>query len=201
MKKATITGICAGLAVCFSLPVQAQYATKVFDFLPAPGQFTNEAIAQSASGSNVIGNTSSMVSLGSFGGYIVLGFDQPIVNDPQNPFGVDFSVEGNSFAGNAYGQWCEPGAVQVMKDLNGDGLPNDGEWYELAGSDYYLSTTQRNVTVTYYNPHYSAGYAVPWAADNGTYGAMVVNRFHLHPYYPNPFDFEAHPIRDSVSFT
>jgi hypothetical protein len=201
MRKRTISGIYAGIFACISLAAQAQYVSKVFEFLPAPGQFTNENIGRRASVDNVIGNSANMVSLGSFGGYIVVGFDQPIVNDPRNPYGVDFSIKGNSFAGNAYGQWCEPGAVQVMKDLNRDGLPNDGEWYELAGSDYYLSTTQRNVTVTYYNPHYSAGYAVPWAADNGTYGALVVNRFHQHPYYPDPFDFDEYPIRDSISFT
>jgi hypothetical protein len=201
MKKTITSGLLwLFAAVVFSAQAQSYYATKVFDFLPAPGQFTNETIARSTSADNVIGSTPSMVSLGSFGGYIVVGFDRPIVNDPQNPYGVDFSIEGNSFAGNAYGQWCEPGAIQVMKDLNGDGLPNDGEWYELAGSDYYLSTTQRNVTVTYYNPHYSTRYAVPWSADNGTYGALVVNRFHSHPYYPDPFDFGTH-ILDSVSFT
>jgi hypothetical protein len=200
MKRKTIIGIAAGIFSCLSLAVHAQYVTKVFDFLPAPGQFTNTAIATSDAADNVIGYSNKMVSLGSFGGYIVVGFDRPVVNDPQNPYGVDFSIEGNSFAGNAYGQWCEPGAVQVMKDLNGDGIPNDGEWYELAGSDYYLSTTQRNVTVTYYNPHYSIGYVVPWSANDGTRGAMVVNRFHGQPYYPNPFDFGT-DILDSVSFT
>jgi hypothetical protein len=199
-KKRTVIGIAAALGVCLSLPMQAQYVTKVFDFLPAPGQFTNESIARRASATNLVGNTSATVSLGSFGGYVVVGFDQPVVNDPQNPYGVDFSIEGNSFAGNAYGQWCEPGAVQVMKDENGNGLPDDGTWYELAGSDYYLRTTQRNLTVTYYNPHYSAACAVPWQASDGTGGALVINRFHQHPYYPDPFDFGM-AIKDSVSFT
>jgi len=180
--------------------LQAQYATKVFDFLPAPGQFTNTSIGISSASTNVVGNTSSMVSLGSFGGTIIVGFDQPIVNDPQNPYGVDFSIEGNSFGGNLYGQWCELGAVQVMKDLNHNGLPDDGEWYELAGSDYWLSTTRRNVTMTYYNPHYSKGHAVTWKCDNKDYGAMVSNRFHTQPYYPDPFDFGT-VILDSVSFT
>ncbi|MFT3738927.1 MAG: hypothetical protein QM786_09220 [Breznakibacter sp.] len=186
------------LAVC--LTARAQYVTRVFEFMPAPGQFTNTSIATASAAANVTGSNDNMVSLGSFGGYVVVGFDRPIVNDPQNPYGVDFSVAGNSFAGNAYGQWCEPGAVQVMKDLNGDGLPNDGEWYELAGSDYWLSSTKRNITVTYYNPHYTKGYAVPWRADNGDYGALVANRFHTQPYYPDPFDFGTHII-DSVSFT
>ncbi|MBP8776470.1 MAG: hypothetical protein KBH23_00555 [Bacteroidaceae bacterium] len=40
-----------------------------------------------------------MVSLGSFGGYLIVGFDRPIVHNPQNPYGVDFSIEGNSFFG------------------------------------------------------------------------------------------------------
>jgi hypothetical protein len=197
MKKTITSGLLwLFAAVVFSAQAQSYYATKILDFLPAPGQFVNTPTAPS----DVIGKAPFLLSLGSFGGYIVFGFERPIVNDPQNPYGVDFSIEGNSFGGNLYGQWCEPGAVQVMKDINGDGLPNDGEWYELAGSDYYLSSTQRNVTLTYYNPHYDIHYTVPWSTGSGERGALVVNRYHMQPYYPDPFGFGMH-ILDSVSFT
>lgn len=199
--KYTITtedGESSSATVYFNIH-QNSYASKVLDFLPAPGQFTNEAIAQSTSGEYVIGNTSSMVSLGGFGGYIVLGFDQPIVNRPENPYGVDFSVAGNSFIGNLYGVWSEPAAVQVMKDLNGNGIPDDGEWYELAGSDYYLSTTQKNVEMTYYNPHYDVRYTIPWSTNHGEKGALLTNMFHQHSYYPDPFDFNCN--KDSLTYT
>ncbi len=37
-----------------------------------------------------------MVTVG-HDGYLVLGFDHPIVNHPQNPYGIDFVVFGNAF--------------------------------------------------------------------------------------------------------
>ncbi len=174
------------------------YASRVIEFMPAPGQFTNETIGQSNSAEKTLGTQGGMISLGAFGGYVVYGFDQPIVNNPQNPYGVDFSVKGNSFAANLYGVWTEPAAVRVMKDENGDGIPNDGEWYELAGSDYYMSSTEKNVKMTYYNPHYNERYTVPWKKDNGETGALLSNAFHSHPYYPDPFDFGCN--KDSMTY-
>ena len=102
-----------------------------------------------------MGTKGGTLSLGSFGGYVIYGFDQPIMNNPKNPYGVDFTIKGNSFVANIYGVWTEPGAVQVCQDLNGNGVPDPEEpWYELAGSDYWLSTTKRNARMTYYNPNY-----------------------------------------------
>lgn len=66
------------------------------------------------------------MSLGAFGGYLVVGFDHSIENDG----GYNIGVSGNSFDGSS-----EPGIVWVMQDENGDGLPND-TWYELKGSEY-----------------------------------------------------------------
>jgi hypothetical protein len=202
MKSVTkrLTWLLFGL--CISVHVLAAdnpYASKVIQFMPAPGQFTNEAIAQSHSAEAILGTNNGMVSLGGFGGYVILGFDQSIVNNPQNPYGVDFTVRGNSFVANLYGAWTEPAAVQVMKDLNGDGIPNDGEWYELAGSDYYLSTTKKNVEMTYYNPHYDVRYTIPWATNQGENGALLSNQFHSHSYYPDPFDFRCN--KDSLTYS
>ncbi|SHE46076.1 Ig-like domain (group 3) [Mariniphaga anaerophila] len=174
------------------------YASRVVEFMPAPGQFTNESIAQSGSAEKTLGENATMISLGAFGGYVIFGFDQPIVNHPQNPYGVDFSIKGNAFSANLYGVWTEPAAVRVMKDVNGDGIPNDSEWYELAGSDYYMSSTQKNVKMTYYNPHYDSRYTVPWKKDNGETGALLSNAFHSHPYYPDPFDFGCD--KDSMTY-
>lgn len=165
----------------------------MFEFQPAPGQFTNESIAQSSAKDKIIG-TGSMVSLGGWGGYIIAGFDQPITNNPKHPYGVDFTIKGNAFSG-----WAEPAAVMVMKDLNGNGLPDDGEWYELAGSEYYFSSTIKNMTMTYYNPKYDERYTIPFKTDKGINGAMLTNAYHKHSYYPNPFDFNISP--DSISFT
>ena len=176
------------------------YASKVIAFMPAPGQFTNEGIAQKNSAEKTLGNQGGMISLGSFGGYVIYGFDQPIKNDPRHPYGVDFTVRGNSFVANLYGVWTEPGAVQVCQDLNGNGIPDPDEpWYELAGSDYWLSTTKHNVEMTYYNPSYDKRYTVPWTTDKGESGAVLSNQFHSHSYFPDPFDFECD--RDSLTYS
>lgn len=202
MKK---TAICFSLALSL-ISARAQekswYATKMIEFQPAPGQFVNTQTANP--GVNyALGDKGTLASLGGFGGYVVLGFDRPIVNDPKNPYGVDFSVKGNSFGASLYGVWTEPAAVQVMQDKNGDGIPNDGEWYELAGSDYYLSSTLKNVTITYYNPKYNNRATIPWrittADGKEIAGAMLSNQFHAQSYYPDAFGFGND--YDSISFS
>ena len=193
------------------------YATKILEYQPAAGQFRSENAWDNPI--EFFSSNERGVSLGALGGYIVFGFDQSIYNNPQNPYGVDFTVEGNSFVAAEKGVWTEPGAVQVMEDLNGDGIPNDGEWYELAGSDYWLSTTKHNVELTYYNPHYNVRYTVPWAMkweENGEtkheYGAVITNNFHKHSFYPDYFYNQDNPdaskrwflpsiSRDSVTFS
>ena len=99
------------------------------------------------------------------------------------------------------------GAVQVCQDLNGNGVPDPEEpWYELAGSDYWLSTTKRNAQMTYYNPNYDKRYTVPWTLkytdkdgkEQMEAGAVLTNQFHQQSYYPDPFDFGCD--RDSVTF-
>ena len=94
-----------------------------------------------------------MISLGAWGGYVVAGFDHSVDNSGG---GVDLAIRGNP-----YSYQSEPGVVWVAQDENGDGEPND-TWYELAGSDYWLSTTKRNAQMTYYNPNYDKRYTVPW---------------------------------------
>lgn len=182
------------------------YASRVIDFLPAPGQFTNQ-LSKSNSAEGTLGTKGGTLSLGSFGGYVIYGFDQPIMNNPKNPYGVDFTIKGNSFVANIYGVWTEPGAVQVCQDLNGNGVPDPEEpWYELAGSDYWLSTTKRNARMTYYNPNYDKRYTVPWTLkytdkdgkEQMEAGAVLTNQFHQQSYYPDPFDFGCD--RDSVTF-
>ena len=174
------------------------YATRMISFDPAPGQFMSEVWAQ-PNVDYALGENGTGVSLGGFGGSIVLGFDRPIVNHPQNPYGVDFLVKGNSFSGSEYGAWTEPAAVQVMQDKNKNGLPDDGEWYELAGSDYYLSTTLHNVEMTYYNPKHDGRATIPWSTNYGINGAMITNQFHEHSFYPADAGFDCN--YDSMTVT
>lgn len=193
------------------------YATKILEYKPAAGQFRCEEAWDNPL--EFFESSERGLSLGALGGYVVFGFDQPIYNNPQNPYGVDFTVEGNSFVAAEKGVWTEPGSVQVMEDTNGNGLPDDGEWYELAGSDYWLSTTKHNVELTYYNPSYNDRYTVPWAMkweENGEthteYGAVVTNSFHKHTFYPDYFYNQDNPdeskrwyspnvSRDSITFS
>lgn len=83
------------------------------------------------------GYVSTGVSLGMAGGYIQFDMgSHPIMNDADNPYGIDFIVYGNAFVGN-------PEAAGVM-------VSNDGvKWYTLAGSRHYMSDTKWNQKISY----------------------------------------------------
>lgn len=156
----------------------------VFEYMPAPGQFINETktggfdgtqITMDAANEYAINriNSNIWVSLGGFGGYIVLGFDHSILNTG----GYDFVVKGNSFNNSS-----EPGIVYVMKDTNGDGQPND-TWYELKGCETLLSTTIRDYEVTYYRPTETAS-PVKWTDNKGNSGEIdYLKAYHQQDYY------------------
>lgn len=156
----------------------------VFEYMPAPGQFINETktggfdgtqTTLAAANEYAIGriNSNIWVSLGGFGGYIVLGFDHSILNTG----GYDFAVKGNSFNNSS-----EPGIVYVMKDSNGDGLPND-TWYELEGCETLLSSTIRDYEVTYYRPT-ETGAPVKWTDNKGDSGEIdYLKAYHTQDYY------------------
>lgn len=68
------------------------YITKVLEFVPCPGQFVNvlpefkEGDTQETMNQKVLeligNNKRGLVSLGGFGGYVVVGFDHTIENKP-----------------------------------------------------------------------------------------------------------------------
>ncbi|MCC8018660.1 MAG: cell surface protein [Rikenellaceae bacterium] len=160
-------------------------AVKVWEFLPAPGQFVNEY--KRADGSYIEITTPEQacayaldemnnrryVSLGAFGGYIVVGFDHSVVNDG----GYNIQILGNAFDGSS-----EPGIVWVMQDENGDGLPND-TWYELKGSEYDSPEMIYNYAVTYYRPS-APGMDVAWTDNLGNEGTVdYLKAYHPQNYY------------------
>ena len=83
------------------------------------------------------GYVSTGVSVGMAGGYVQFDMgNNPIENNANNPYGIDFIVYGNAFVGN-------PEAAGVM-------VSNDGiKWYTLAGSRHYMNGTQWNQKISY----------------------------------------------------
>ena len=96
------------LGVCFA---QSPYLQAVDEYVPAPGQFVNElpiAIADdtpetmAAKCTEKLANgKGSLVTLGSWGGYITFHFDHSIENIAGE---YDFAIWGNAYIGNS-----EPG--------------------------------------------------------------------------------------------
>ncbi|WP_316803532.1 PKD domain-containing protein [Pedobacter nototheniae] len=174
MHKYTVT---VPVPVVETTAGSSKYITKVFEYLPAPGQFINESLGSLAGAQKIIGdvNSTSLISLGGFGGYIIFGFDHSVSNNT----GADLAIYGNPIGGTT--PWAEPGIVMVSQDVNGNGKPDD-EWYELAGSEYNNPLTIKNYEITYSNPKAFAN--VNWTDNQGGNGTYDVNNFHKHNYYP-----------------
>ncbi len=210
----TVTFVRSGhqsITLSFTVPTQGGgIDTEVYAYVPAPGQFPNEGVGNGGwgdayvSGStgvkHMVGNVvSTGVSLGFFGGYAVFDMGENIANTATNPYGVDFVVYGNAFAGNS-----EPGCIQVARDANNDGVPD--AWYDIAGSLHYSDNTIWNASYTYTNPtaaddvttSYPTGgtinqSGVPYTyshtarpgatATTGT-GIVNYNTFHQHSWFP-----------------
>ena len=165
---------------------------KVYEYTPAPGQFINEtktggfdgsqttpeaAIAYAEMRMNNVNKKGEKdpiwVSLGGFGGYIIVGFDHSIDNSGD----YDLGILGNSFNGSS-----EPGIVWVMQDENGNGLPDD-TWFELAGSETGKPETIQDYAVTYYRPS-GPGMPVQWSDNKGNTGEIdYLKVYHKQEYY------------------
>ena len=161
--------------------------TKVYEFLPAPGQFVNKMPEASADDdaetmlvkANEVLTSGGMVSLGGFGGYVTFGFDHTVVNREGN----DFVVLGNAFKDGA-----EPGVIMVSYDENGNGLPDD-EWYEIKGSQHPHESTIKEYEMTYYRPTEeptdpNEQEYIRWTDNKGNEGYIAKNNFHRQSYYP-----------------
>ncbi|RYF11921.1 MAG: PKD domain-containing protein [Flavobacteriales bacterium] len=154
----------------------SEFISKVFEYLPAPGQHINMAsLGSPEQAQKLVGSIDNMVSLGGFGGYIIFGFDHSV----NNKEGYDLAIYGNPFTPSFH--FSEPGVVMVSQDKNGNGLPDD-EWYELAGSEYNKASTIKNYEITYTNP--KATTDVTWTDNKGGSGT-VTNIFKgSRQYYP-----------------
>ena len=110
----------SGVSVVDYLCIGSQYTNK-----PSYGLYPERMLAGGS------GDWNTPVSIGGFGGYITFQLDEPVANDPNNPYGVDFIIYGSSNGGQGS---SEPGNVLVSED----GV----NWYALAGSDYFDDNTE-----------------------------------------------------------
>lgn len=161
------------------------FISKVYAYCPAPGQFVNvipsakagDASADVLARANdlLVGSTGQgMVTLGAWGGYIVVGFDHAVVNHPDT---VDFKIYGN-----AYENSSEPGIVMVSQDENENGLPDDN-WYELRASEYDSPESIKHYRCVYYRPD-SLNADILWKDNQGDSGYVRHNQYHEQCYYP-----------------
>ena len=211
MRKSVFSLLVAAAAAMGVAQDKSPYIAKVFEYKPAPGQYVNEMPEYSEGDSELdmlakaneqlVGEKMpGMVSLGAWGGYVVFGFDHPVVNVPGE---YDFKIYGNAFKpGTATGGASEPGIVMVMRDDNANGVPDD-TWLELAGSEYNNTATNHNYSITYLRPDPSkapepdpqhayiidATY-IPWTDNAENKGYVMKNSYHTQPYYPQWIDAE-----------
>jgi len=130
------------------------YITSIFDFDPAPGMFANdvykdgfkkEDVVRTALGRINETNVGYQLDLGGFGGSIIVGFDHTVVNvSGQN----DFKIYGGDLTDKANPP--APGIIYVAYDKNGNGKPDEDEWYEIIGSQHTKANTIKNFKITYH---------------------------------------------------
>jgi len=157
MMRRTVLSIACGVVWVCARPVGANnFAATVIDtgfssinpdYRPGMGQFVNngsyndpnKAVGAPVGAGTGVQDTTKVVSLGGFGGQIILAFDHDVEDDPANPFGLDAIVFGNPrwISGSPHHHWTEPAHIEIMPELNGDNIPGSDpneRWYLIPGS-------------------------------------------------------------------
>lgn len=148
MRRPTLGRLAAVVSAFVLAPITTAadpWADVVVDYVPGAGAapYTDSAVALGApercTGEGVFPGVVSIcnapwmideiVSIGD-GGHLVLAFDEPVLDDPANPFGVDLLVFGNAF-------FVEGGAG--IADLFGEGgvievSPDGATWAMVSGT-------------------------------------------------------------------
>ena len=174
---------------------QSKYIQAVDEYVPAPGQFVNDAPEYEEGDTeadmirkcneNLAGLGplySHIVALGGWGGYITFHFDHPVVNIPGQR---DFAVWGNAYQemkNLVFGGMNEAGIVMVSQDTNGNGRPDD-PWYEISGS---CDTDSAGKVLYDYEVTYRKNPMgdIPWTDNRGNSGTIDRNHYHTQEYYP-----------------
>ncbi len=190
-------------------PTLSPYISKVYEYLPAPGQYVNSlpACGESESAEDIIAKIEAgfigkgqgtAITLGGFGGYVVFGFDHTV----ENREGLcDFRIYGNATSNSS-----EPGIVMVSRDENGNGLPDD-EWYEIWGSAHSDDSTTHNYSITYQaTTNDEGGLVITWSDNQGESGNIEINSYHQNSYFPawvtdSKLTFSGTRLKDSAENT
>jgi hypothetical protein len=145
-------------------PQSSAYVTQLFSYTPGPGQYTNTSLGNNDAALSVLKSKTGTVSLGFYGGNIVLGFDHTVLNQADKEDLIIYN--------NAFSTFAEPGVVWVMQDKNNNGKPDD-TWFELAGSVQGQTGYMTNYAVTFTKPGTEAG-DVSWTDNKGNSGIVKV---------------------------
>jgi len=167
---------------------------KVYDFSPAPGQFINAgytattvAEAVAVAQTKLCGDSESLLSLGGYGGYVVVGFDHSV----ENSGGYNLQIKCNPFLGSS-----EPGIVYVMQDENGNSFPDD-TWYELKGNETGKPGSFRNFAITYHRPN-TPNSPILWSDSNDGMGEISQNEYLANSYFPEWINEDSYTLRGTI---
>ncbi len=162
---------------------------KVVDFLTVNSQYING----NAGGYGVNPQqtlTGGLLSLGNFGGYVTAYYEEGLTDNPNNPYGIDFYIDGNAFKDGSTGTGLssmEPGQVWVSED--------GSTWYALAGSEHYEDSTIWDYAVTYTK---TATGGTDWK-DN--YGNTMASTHGRSFAWPSPDVYTMNDLPKQNSFT
>lgn len=185
--KGAWVALCLLLCACSAWGNPFISAGGMVSYDPGPGVWTgisyynNPARATGAPKGSTIdtplyGPLSSIVTLGD-GGSITLRFDEPVTDDPRNPYGLDFIVFSNAFfVGGFPDERCQELAFVEIS-------PNGSDWFlilpsklpaqlvkprRLQPSGYVKGDTGNSTTVVSGYAEYTPTVALPQTLDPGS---------------------------------
>lgn len=154
LRFAIVTVLCFALAQAVAAaPVVDPFADDVVSYSPGPdwsgSTFADSSYALGAPVGKYVNepDNSSIVTVGN-GGNIVLKFDNPIVDDPRNPYGLDFIVFGNPQVYETlqgFLRWQELAFVEISQD--------GSSWYLIKPSIFPANLRTCNGTPPNPDPH------------------------------------------------
>lgn len=199
---------------------------RVLDYRPAPGQHINKLPAWDKNATQDTMNRRATealrsgmgISLGGFGGYVTIALSERVPNTE----GRDLRIMGNSIEWQAVynpnpnppglATSSEPGIVQVAYDANGNGKPDDDEWYELAGSIHSDARVIRPYNITYFRPekdkapmpggeelsYLSDLNYIRWTDSRGQSGYIPKNMYHEQSYFPEWIEGDSYTLSGTL---